>query len=71
MKSLNCYEVCGIECGYIAKGFDEREVVRIMFHHGETHHKELLDDMNEIQRQKVSNRMHNLIKNIEDKSHRL
>ena len=71
MKSLNCKEICANDCDYIAKGLDERELVRIMFHHGEIHHSELLEDINEVQRQKIVNNMHNLIKEIEDNRHRI
>jgi predicted small metal-binding protein len=71
MKSLKCNEVCQVDCEYVAKGLSEREVVRTMFHHGETHHKELLEDLNEPQRQRIMDCMHNLIKEIEDNHHRL
>lgn len=71
MKSLNCYEVCGVDCGYVAKGMTDREVIRVMFRHGEIHHRELLEDMNEKQRQKIVNKMHDMVREIQDSRRRL
>lgn len=71
MKALDCCEVCGVNCEYTAKGMTEREVIRVMFHHGEIHHKEILEDMNEKQRQKIVNRMYNMIREVQDDRHRL
>lgn len=62
MKFLNCCEVCDVKCDFVASGKSEREIIRNMFYHGEQHHRELLNNMNDYFRQKITKRMHALVK---------
>lgn len=64
MKVLKCCEVCDAKCEHIVEGVSEREMIRAMFYHGEVSHKELLREMNDGFRERVTEKMHALIHEV-------
>jgi len=61
MKSINCKELGGSDCSFIAKGETNDEVIQNLYAHAQEVHSDKLSSMSEDDKEKMNKKINDLL----------